>query len=196
MFTPPPQYQEPPANLRPIYYEGKDLKQSMSVHDYYPPQSAAPDPSNWSPSRAKLPFWRKKKGIALIVLLSNIIILAIVLGVVFATRGHHSATHSTGSSAGDNSEGSLSSTNQDGIPPVSNSPSSSASAPSFSSSSPPSSASPSASATMASMLPLFSAVAPSPAGGTTGADDSKTKPNAGGGNSDRVADLADQAKSP
>ncbi|KXN85935.1 hypothetical protein AN958_10696 [Leucoagaricus sp. SymC.cos] len=116
MFPSPPQYQEPPANMKPLYYGGKDIETSTSTkYDHYPPS----DPGYAQVKRliltkSKLPFWRTKKGIALIVLLSNVIMLAIVLGAIFGSRsnqqphGHPSWRRPIDqpNSAGDNPEGS------------------------------------------------------------------------------------------
>lgn len=163
LFTPPPQYQEPPSSIRPLYYAEKDAKTSMSTHEHYPPQTAGSEP--WSRNRSNTPFWRTKKGIVLIVLLSNVIILAIVLGVVFASRSHRSKNDNDNSS-GDSSQDSLSSNDQHGAPPPS---SQSSNHPTSSSSSSLSTSSSSASASsVVSMLPVFSPLPPTsqPTGGT------------------------------
>jgi hypothetical protein len=89
MSIPPPQYQDPPANLRPLYYENQD---GTEMQERYPFKHAKPQGENPCAGTSKRSFWRTKTGIILIVLLSNAIILAAVLGGIFASfhARHHS----------------------------------------------------------------------------------------------------------
>jgi len=116
--TPSPDYNDPPISLRPLHFDNSS-KVSVLAYEPYPFQGT--DTKDDQPvchmSKPRIPFWRTKKGIALIVLLSNIIVIGIVLGIVFGTRidrrHHESSMPDDSSPLGQNSQGSPSPDNQD-----------------------------------------------------------------------------------
>ena len=152
--TPPPEYQEPPISLRPLYHADNSSKVSVLAYKPYPFQNAETK-DDLPECRLKLPFWRTKKGIALIVLLSNVVILGIVLGIVFGSRHDRhrrsSFTHGGNNSLGQNTEGPPSSVNQSNSLPLSDSSLATTSSSLTSSTSPTSS-------TTFTGLPLFTPV--------------------------------------
>jgi len=116
--TPPPDYNDPPISLRPLHFDNSS-KVSVLAYEPYPFQGAdiKDDQPVCHMSKPRIPFWRTKKGIALIVLLSNIIVIGIVLGIVFGTRidrrRHESSMPDDSNPLGQNSQGSPSPDNQD-----------------------------------------------------------------------------------